>query len=560
MVRLLLLVLFWFSPLWAQAASITAQFDRNPVALGDPVTLTFSANGIVDGEPDFSPLQQNFEIRGNSQSNSFAMINGVSSIQTAWELNLYPRKTGTLTLPPIQFGNDQCQLPALQVLDQAPPTPGGADNDILIEMEVEPKQPYVQQQTLVTQRMLHLAPLEQQATLSHPPIEVGKGDIQQVGETRNTTLMRNGRNYQVIERRYALFPQQSGELTLGRTVFDGILAEPGPNSFDPFGISGKRIRRFSQALTLQVQAQPATYPSSKQWLPAKSVSLNAHWGTPADKLKAGEPVTLTLGIVADGLTAEQLPKLDVQAPAGIKVYTDKPEFHNETNSAGVIGVRQEKWVILAPYNGDYELPAITLGWWNTTTGKQETAQIGAVKMHVSGGQAAPVGSTPPAATTANIQQQAATPALATPAPVTPISNRWTFWEWLAASLLLVIVLILAWLMWLWWKKQGISITKRAAALPPQADARAVLRQLEQACRQNQPQAAHNALLQWMDIGSLREQASPVLQAELDALNRTLFGRDGEKWTGAALWQAIQTFKPATTSTANSSGLEELYPQ
>lgn len=567
MVRLLLLVLFWLSPFWVQAASITAQFDRNPVALGDPVTLTFTANGVVDSEPDFSPLQQDFEIRGRTQSNSFNMINGVSSVQTLWELNLYPRNTGTLKIPPIQFGSEQCQVPELQVLDQPPPTAGGTDDDILIELEAEPKQPYVQQQTIITQRMLHIAPLQQQATLSHPPIEVGKGNIQQIGSTRNTTMMRNGRNYQVIERRYALFPQQSGELTLGRTAFEGILAEPGSNSFDPFGVSGKRIRRFSQALTLQIQTQPAAY-NGRQWLPAKSITLNAHWQTPVDKLKAGEPVTLTLAIVAEGLTAEQLPKLEVQTPAGIKAYADQPELRNETNNDGIIGVRQEKWAIVAPYNGEYELPPITLAWWNIATGKQETTQVNAVKMHVSGGQADPAGAIP---LPVSPQQQVSASAATAPKPVPPTSTKWSFWERIAAILLLLWTLLsFGWLIRLWRQKQQNSAPKTAvpSVLSPKADARAVLRQLEQACRQNQAQAAHDALLQWMDVGlnihpvlvsALREQAAPALQAELDTLNTALFGRDSNSWKGVALWQAIQTFKPATQVTSNDSGLAELYP-
>ncbi len=412
MVRLLLIAWLWFVPLWAQSATIIAQLDRNPVAMGDPVVLTFTTDGMVAGEPDFSPLQQDFEIRGRSQSNSFSMINGVSTVNTTWELNLYPTKSGKLQIPPIQFGADQSQALELQVLDQPPPSAGGApDTDIFIELKAEPQQPLVQQQTIITQRLFHVTPLRQQASLSHPAIESGKGNIEQIGNTRNTTIMRNGRNYQVIERRYALIPQQSGALTLGRTTFEGVLAEAGPNTFDPFDMNGKRIRRFSEPLTLQIKGQPASY-TGKQWLPANSVTLNAHWQTPADKLKAGEPITLTLAIVADGLAAEQLPKLAVQVPAGIKAYTDQPELRNDAGNDGVIGVRQEKWVVVAPYNGEYEFPGLSVDWWNTATGKQETAQLKPVKMVVTGGQAAPAGATPPPAS----QSQASHPSL--------IKQRW----------------------------------------------------------------------------------------------------------------------------------------
>ncbi len=576
MVRLLLIAWLWLLPFGAQAAAIMAQLDRNPLAVGDPVVLTFTADGIVSGDPDFSPLEQDFEIRGRSQSNSFSMVNGVSSITTTWELRLYPRRTGTVPVPPIAFGADQSQALDLQVMAQPPPQANtGNSSDILIELSAEPQQPYVQQQTVITQRMLHITPLQPQASLSHPEVDAGKGNIQQLGKTRNTTLMRNGRNYQVIERRYALTPQQSGMLTLGRTTFDGIIDDQNNNEFDPFGMSGKRIRRSSEPLTLQVQGQPASY-TGKQWLPANSLTLNAHWQTPADKLKAGEPVTLTLAIVADGLAAEQLPKLDIQAPAGIKAYTDQPELRNDPGSNGVVGVRQEKWVVVAPYNGEYTFPGLSIDWWNTATGKQETTTLDPVKLVVTGGQAAPAAAN---TTTATEPKQAA-PATPPPAktPDTPEAAgwfAWFSWDWYAAALLIIWgALSVGWLLWHFWKKAQTTPKKSAkTSYVPEPvrlpDPKTVRQRLEQACKQNQPQAAHDALLQWMEVGlhlrpallaNLREQAPPALQAEIDALNAVLYGRSSGGWRGTGLWQALQGFKLPTGQTAvKTSELAALYP-
>lgn len=577
MVRLLLIAWLWLLPFGAQAAAIMAQLDRNPVAVGDPVVLTFTADGIVSGDPDFSPLEQDFEIRGRSQSNSFSMVNGVSSITTKWELRVYPRRTGTVPIPPIAFGADQSQALDLQVMDQPPPQANtGNSSDILIELTAETQQPYVQQQTVITQRMLHITPLQPQASLSHPEVEAGKGNIQQLGKTRNTTLMRNGRNYQVIERRYALIPQQSGTLTLGRTTFEGIIADKNSNAFDPFGLSGKRIRRFSEPLTLQVQGQPASY-TGKQWLPANSITLNAHWQTPADKLKAGEPVTLTLAIVADGLAAEQLPKLDIQAPAGIKAYTDQPELRNDPGSNGIVGVRQEKWVVVAPYNGEYAFPGLSIDWWNTTTNKQETTTLDPVNLLVTGGQAAPV-------TTANAPPIAA-PQLAEPPLPTNSADvpevgadgwfAWFSWDWYATALLIIWgALSVGWLLWHFWNKAHSfpkKSTKTAYALVPvrPSDLKTVWQRLEQACKQNQAQTAHDALLQWTEVGlhlrpallaNLRERASPALQFEIDTLNAVLYGRSSVDWHGAGLWQALQGFKPSPgQAAAKPSELAALYP-
>lgn len=567
MVRLLFLILFWFSPVWAQAANVTAQLDRNSVTLGDPVTLTFTVAGVIDGgEPDFTPLQKDFDIRGQAQSNNISMINGVSSVQTAWELTLFPHSAGTLTIPSIQFGSEPSPALQLQVTDQPTQNAASGNNtdDILVELVAEPTQPYVQQQTIVTQRLLHSAQLQGQATLSLPEITAGKGTIQAIGNNRKTTTVRNGRNYYVVERRYALLPQQSGTLTIGKTTFEGSLADR--STFDPWGMhSGKRTQRYSQPLTLQIQPQPASY-TGKQWLPANSVTLNAHWQTPPQQLKAGEPATLILAIMADGLSAEQLPKLDLQAPVGIKAYTDQPDLSNNATSTGVIGTRQEKWVIVAPYNGEYELPPITLDWWNKTTGKQEVATLNAVKLVVTGGQTVPANPNPPAVSTP-ATAQTATPA-ASPAPqATDVaqSGSWFSWGKVAAFLLLVwVVLSLAWLLW-WWRNRS---QRNAVSTIAKLDTKTAWQNLTSACQQNQPQAAHDALIAWMEtvqgmrpalLTQLRAHANADLRAEIDVLGEALYGRATHSWNGARLLQAVKVFKPAAKVPTKRSGLAELYP-
>lgn len=571
MVRLILTVMFCMLPLWAHAANIIARFDRNPVALGDQVTLRFTVDGIVDGEPDFAPLQQDFDLRGRSQSTSFRMTNGVGGAQTVWELNLFPRNAGTLKIPPIAFGSDHSQ--ALELLVTEAPQATAGDTNVIVEMEADPKQPYVQQQTIITQRLLHIAGFQGQASLTYPSIEKGKGNIKQLGNTRNSTMMRNGRNYLVAERRYVLLPQQSGDLTLGRTVFEGVLEQPGMGSYDPFGVSGQRVRRFSKPLEMHIQGQPANY-TGKQWLPAKSITLNAHWQTPANRVKAGEPVTLTLAVVADGLAAEQLPKLEIIPPAGIKAYTDQPELRNDAGNSGVIGVRQENWVIVAPYNGEYAFPAITLDWWNTAKNKQETAKIAATKLVVSGGGAAPAGLTAPSEPSkAEESGQVPQPQQADKNNAeTPVISKagLSIWEWLAVILLVCwIVVTLVWLAKTSWKNRRPEAGRspqRTSAIS--TDTQAVLKTLERACKQNQPQAAHDALLAWIGLGlklrpasiaGLYVQANEDLREKLDSLNSALYGRGNDNWQGQGLWQAVHAFKPAATKPVKPTGLEPLYP-
>jgi hypothetical protein len=308
-----------------------------------------------------------------------------------------------------------------------------------------------------------------------------------------------------------------------------------------------------------------------QWLPAKSISLNAHWQTPPDKLKAGEPVTLTLAIMAEGLTAEQLPPLKLEAPAGIKAYTDKPELRNQTNANGVVGVRNENWVILAPYNGNYTLPAITLEWWNTSTQKAEQAKIEPVTLVVSGGQNAPATPKPPAS---EATKNAPTPPVSTPKTATPASsesmdNSLVLAKVAIGLLLLWVLLSGLWLIWLWWRRAKVPMraSSQSSALP--APMVSALDKLEQACQQNDAAAAYKALQTWAEtylylrpalLPQLRAQVDANFQAELDKLEAAVYGKPAETWQGQGLWQAVQAYQPVYKASQSKGGLQELYPE
>ncbi len=88
------------------AADINVHLSQNPVALGDSFQLIFKAVGSPDGEPDFSPLEQNFEILGRSQNQSIQMINGNVTRQTNWALMLMAKNNGAFQIPAIRFGSD----------------------------------------------------------------------------------------------------------------------------------------------------------------------------------------------------------------------------------------------------------------------------------------------------------------------------------------------------------------------------------------------------------------------------------------------------------------------
>ena len=143
----------------AAAATIEVTPDRNPVPPGESFRLVFSAHGSVDDDPDFTPLQKDFDILSQGRSSQVNIVNGSFSRVTQWTLELMPKQAGELTVPAIHFGTDVS--PEIKVSvggGTATAVPG--NRDLFLELEVGPRNPYVQAQVLYTVRLLRTVELE----------------------------------------------------------------------------------------------------------------------------------------------------------------------------------------------------------------------------------------------------------------------------------------------------------------------------------------------------------------------------------------------------------------
>ncbi len=190
----------------AQGA-VTARLDANQVGAGESVRLTLQYEGQTRDQPDLTPLQQDFDIVSTSRSNNMQIINGTVSSHTETQVVLSPKHAGQISMPQITWAGERSNPLTLTVSATAAAQP----DSVFLETIVDQKQPYVQAAVNVTVRVYSGEQLLQ-ASLDF----AGNGDVlvQQVGADRNRTLDKNGRQYEVVERHYVLFPQKSGELKI----------------------------------------------------------------------------------------------------------------------------------------------------------------------------------------------------------------------------------------------------------------------------------------------------------------------------------------------------------
>lgn len=549
-----LLLWLFLAPQGSLAADITASVDRNPVSLDESFQIIFTATESPDDDPDFSPLEQDFSILSQSSSSRSSWINGKSSKTIQWTLNVMAKQAGNLVIPQLNFGNDISQSTNVLVTQSSPNKAVNTNEDLFIEVEATPENPFIQSQVIYTLRLYTRVDIAQ-ARLNEP--ELTDAVIEKLGEDRTYNTQVNGVNYTVTERKYAIFPQKSGQLTIKPLVLTAEVLTSGRPGFNSFFNSQmtKTKRVESKAITLDVKPVPASF-NGKHWLSAVQLVLKQEWSGDIQQVKVGEPLTRTLTLVAKGTTVGQLPELNpTYTNDQLKAYPDQPVLKEQKNSDGILAFREEKVALIPSKAGAYTLPAIEIPWFNTKSQKMEIAKIPETTLTtvaVAGTQPAPVGLAVAPVTPKQIE--------ANPA----ISNEQQTNTWLWVSGFLAI----GWLMTVIY-----FLTKRADTKPvSENDAMEIhlkdcIKNLKSACTRNDAATAKDALIEWgrhkfnvSNLGALAVLCDARLRDEILHLNQALYGKEISQWEGKKLFQAFTENKARekTAVTKEDKSLEPLY--
>lgn len=547
---LTLLLFLGLSSLPALAATIDVNLDRNPVPANESFTIIFTADGEPDGEPDFSPLQKDFEIINQNQSSQFSLVNGHASRQITWQVGVVARQTGALQIPAITFGKDRSRPFTVNITYGAVRGKQGANADLFVEMDAEPRNPYVQAQTRLTIRVLSRVRFS--GELSEPKID---GAVVEKLDNDHVYLTdREGVQFNVNERTYALFPQKSGRQTIDPVNLTAQLEEAGkPAFFGPFGRSGGRtLRLHSDPVVLEVRAIPAAF-TGKTWLPTARLTLDEAWTPQPPNAPVGDPVTRTLTLKAEGATVGLLPELGVYTPEqpNLKQYPDQPVVKEEKLKDGFVSTRQQKTALIGGVPGTYRFAAIEIPWWNTKTDRMEIARLPERSLTVTAGAGAatPTHATvnplpAPVVTRPDPDRETDSPDAGTLMP--PLSGTESssgFW----LTLFLGTGWFLTAVAWIW-QARARGAAPSPAPAPQGLTERTLIRAVEQACRSNNAAAARHSLTQWAQFQwpdgnamTLEERVGGILGEEIGLLNRSLYAPGAGAWQGSGLWTRFQDY-------------------
>jgi len=552
----------WSGP--ASALNVEALVGQNRIGMGESLQLQLQLDGSPDAEPDFSSLEENWDILNRSQSSQMQINNGNISRSTVYSLTLMPRTEGALSIPAICFGKD-CSLPiSVEVLPNSSLDEPGKQ-PVILETEVSSHQVVALGQLVLKVRLSvkYRLPVGQ---LSDPQTEGVDALVNKLGPgVQKHERRKDGQLYQVIERTYVIFPQESGQLVIPPLQYDGIV--PGkPTRFDPFARQGMQIRRTSEPVQVEVLPLPEDL-GQRPWIPATAVSLQDDWQNRSPKLVVGEPATRTLRLSAEGVLSAQLPELKPSAPEEFKLYFDQPLREDRRHSQGTTGVLEQQISLVPTKAGRYRLPAIDLDWWDVKSGEWRTAHLDAKEVNVA---PAVVSGVPepdsleqpvPSETPPPVSEDQRSHDLAKEQTETSPSG---FWPWLS------LVLAIGWTMTL-----VLLVIKRKRHEKPKTekdrdvsiDEKNARRVAINAARQSDPQATRQALVLWSQSmwperpGSYEKLLNTVdddFRNELEVLDLCIYGENSPPWDGRQLAGCIAEWN-LPESQKGGKGLPELYP-
>lgn len=544
LIRSVLFALFAFTAQVGWAETLESTVDRTQVAEGESIILTLRYNSnVFSGNPDFSPLKQQFDIINTGRKNNFQYINGKSESSTIWTIALIPKRKGNLVLPSLSFKGETSK-PIQIMVSKVNDAIKNQQKDVFFHTEVDVKTAYVQGQVLYTEKLYFSVPLENSQL---GEVAVDEAMVESLGEIKHYQTQLNGRSFEVYERKSLIFPQTSGEMIIPGPIYSGEISNGRWRG-------GRPIRISHPPITIPVLPKPSSYPNGT-WLPAKDVKLDYKWQGNIESLNVGEPVTLELTMTAKGLTSAQLPNLELQKVKGLKYYPDQAQTSDSADNTGVIGKRTQSIAVVPNKAGSLTLPEVRIPWWNTHHGKLEYAVLPAQRLTAfSSGQSKQ----------SQMPEQIEEEAASKPAPLNTAieaQNNQRVWPMISGLFALLWLVTLA--LWMRNRHQSIDVPLDNFEKPA-----ANLKSIKQACRNNQPEAARAAILSWaqqewrIPFASLSQAsdyiADTTLKTALQELDYTLYSQVGNSaWQGEYLWQLFKAYKPGQDS--STSALPSLYP-
>lgn len=534
---------------------VTASVDKNPVMINESLILTVVADDYLNTDAfDSSSLLKNFVVGRTSISRQNSSINGNTTQTTTWTTLLVPRSSGKFVIPAFTLKQLRTKPINIDILEKSAKA-ASKPQEIFITSSLSSSEVYVQELMTLTVK-LHFSIELNRGSLSDPALN--DANVSQIGEDKETTEIIKGIRYRTIERTYAITPQKSGSYVITSSNFDGQIVSAAQNqrrsSFFNFNET-RPVQVRGDNLSITVKPIPTNVQGD--WLPSELITLHQEWQPGVSNFKVGEPITRVLTLTAAGLSEEQLPELAMSVPKGLKVYPDQAQLHSRVSNNKLVSQKVQNFALVASKPGEYQLPEVSVAWWNTVTNKLQHAVIPSQKITIA--KSDEWEETAPTNTNRELTPSSISPVTGHLAPAKTPWLQWLFMGlWLATSL--------AW--YLSARKMKTSLVRdKSPKSPSPANINLKLsnKELEnkllKACKKHHGESVLALIIPWVsqknsNVMTLDDAIAYINDADftnaLLSLQACYFGKSPQAWNGDNLLEVLKKLNKSSDSELSES--------
>src|SRR5512143_2207914 len=385
----------------AQEPTFEASVDRNPVGVGEQVTLSFTLGnaGMGGGKNLRLPEMSRFHIlAGPNQSSSMQFINGAVSSSITYSYVLQPKEVGKFTIGPatIEAGGKKLEsrpIP-LEVVRSTGTSrqQGRTSEDVTgqladkILLKVFPDRTHVLQgqQINVTFKIYTLVSIVDLNLKKSPNYTGFWVEDLETPKGQNMEVL-GGKRYRAMAiKKVALFPTQAGTLEIGPMELVTVVQVQSPRSLDPFDAFfrdpfGRNVNYEvrSEPVKVKVDLLPGGAPAE-----FKGAVGQFAMSTSIDRktTRTNEPVGIKVTVSGTG-NIKLLEAPAVEFPPDFEQYSPKVSDNISRGGDRITGSKTFEYLVLPRYPGLKVVKPITFSYFDL--GKREYVRLRSPQLEVN---------------------------------------------------------------------------------------------------------------------------------------------------------------------------------
>ncbi len=362
--------------------------------LAGPSTSTRSSTSIINGKIESSSTVTYTYVLVGEEEGEFTIpgatveVGGETYTSNSLKIKVLPQDSQS------QSASQQSRQRQQQNAAQSQPSQGSgsgniSNSDLFMRAIVSKTRVYEQEALLLTFKVYSLVNLR---SLSNKMPDLKNFHVQEVELPQNKEFELehyNGRNYQtLVWSQYVLFPQQSGDLEIPATSFEGVVAQAIESNdiFDMFFNGGRYVETKKELTTNPVTIHVDALPAGKTSAFMGGVgdfSISSSIST--ENLKANEAVTVTVVISGTGnMKLVKTPEL--KYPQDFDIYDPKVDNRFSLKTTGQSGNKVFEYLAIPRHAGQYVIPAVEFQYFDVASKSYKTLKTQEYTLNVEKGE------------------------------------------------------------------------------------------------------------------------------------------------------------------------------